>query len=169
MYIELISVIKKQCVKTKYFTQFTLTISDVKYIYNNITQAIIVFCSRAGVSLQTRHSPLYPLLSLSLRICTLSICHNVVYHLIYSSALNIFAVYHSFSRQFLLTQWPSQFLFLFFISSSILFPLFLAQQHFPFCLSILHAPFFSISTSQILPAVFAHSVVVSRSLHHTTL
>ena len=50
-----------------------------------------------------------------------------------------------------------------------LLPLFQAQLHFLFCLSILHAPSFSIPTSQMLPVVFAHSVVVFRSLHHTTL
>ena len=50
-----------------------------------------------------------------------------------------------------------------------LLPLFLAQLLFLFCLSILHAPSFSIPTSQMLPVVFAHSVVVSKSLHHTTL
>ena len=77
----------------------------------------------------------------------------------------------SFSTHFLLSQWPSQFLFLFFISSSIILPspLFLVQLHVLFCLSILHAPSFSISTSQMLPVVFAHSVVVSKSPHHTTL
>ena len=50
-----------------------------------------------------------------------------------------------------------------------LLPLFLAQLHFLFCLSILHAPSFSIPTSQMLPVLFAQSVVVSRSLHHTIL
>ena len=34
-----------------------------KYLY----QSIIVFCPRAGLSLQTKHSPLYPLLSLPFR------------------------------------------------------------------------------------------------------
>ena len=40
----------------------------------------------------------------------------------------------SFSRQFLLNQWPSQFLFLFFISPALFFLLqfFLAQLHFYF-------------------------------------
>ena len=62
-----------------------------------------------------------------------------------------------------------------FFSSSLLvpalfflLPLFLAQLHFLFCLSILHAPSFSISTRQILPVVFAHSVVMSTSLRHIT-
>ena len=49
-----------------------------------------------------------------------------------------------------------------------LLPLLLAQLHFLFCPSI-HAPSFSIPTSQMLPVVFAHSVLVSRSLHHITL
>ena len=40
---------------------------------------------------------------------------------------------------------------------------------FLFCLSTLDAPSLSIPTSQMLPVVFAHSAIVSRSLHHTTL
>ena len=48
-------------------------------------------------------------------------------------------------------------------------PLFLAQLHCLFCLSVLYAPSFSMSTSQMLPVVFVLSVVVSKSLHHTTL
>ena len=131
----------------------------------------IPFCPRAGLSLQTHHSPLYPLLILPFRIFIQFIYYNVVV-----SSDIIFCrepSRASFSRQFLLSQWPSQFLFLFFISSSInlffLLPLFLAQLHFLFCLSILHAPSFSIFTSQMLPIVFAHSVVVSKSLHQSTL
>ena len=54
-------------------------------------------------------------------------------------------------------------------ASFFLLPLFLAQLHILFCLSSLHAPSFSIPTSQMLPDVFVNSVVVSRSLHHTTL
>ena len=46
-------------------------------------------------------------------------------------------------------------------------PLFPEQLRFLFCLSILHAPSFSISTSQMLPFIFAHSIIVSKSLHHT--
>ena len=41
--------------------------------------------------------------------------------------------------------------------------------NFFFCLSIVHASSFYISTSQILPVVFAHSVVASKPLQHTTL
>ena len=46
----------------------------------------------------------------------------------------------SFSRQFLFSQWPSQFLFLFFISPALFFllPLFLVQLHFLFCLLHIH-------------------------------
>ena len=77
----------------------------------------------------------------------------------------------SFSRQFLLSQWPSHFLFLFLSIPALFFilPFFLAQLHFLFCLSILHSSSFSIPSSQMIPVVFAHSVVVSRSLRHTTL
>ena len=78
----------------------------------------------------------------------------------------------SFSRQFLLSQWPSQFLFFLFISSTIILPssiLSSTTKFFLFCLSISHAPAFSTSTYQMFPAVFAHSVVVLKSLHRTTL
>ena len=74
----------------------------------------------------TQHSPLYPLPSLPFCIFIQSIYHNVVYHLISSSASNFFPIYHTFraslSRQFLLSQWPSQFLFLFLTSPSIILP-----------------------------------------------
>ena len=71
-------------------------------------------------SLQTQHSPFYPLLSLPFRICIQSIYHNVVYLLISSSAANFFLF--PFSRQFLLSQRPSQFLSFFVNSSSIVLP-----------------------------------------------
>ena len=70
-----------------------------------------VFCPRIG------------LLSLPFRISIQSIYHKVVYHVI-SSAANFlpFTIPSraSFSRQLLFSQWPSQFLFLFFIISSII-------------------------------------------------
>ena len=76
----------------------------------------------------------------------------------------------SFSRQFLLSQSPSQFLFLFFISSSILLPspTLSSITEYLFCLVYF--------THSILPHIhisnasshFYHSVVVSKSLHHTT-
>ena len=56
---------------------------------------IIVFFPRAGLSLQTQHSPLYPLLSLPFRIFIQSIYHNVVYHLS-SSTSNFLPIYHIF-------------------------------------------------------------------------
>ena len=140
----------------------------------SINQSITVFFPRLGLSLQTEPSLLYPLLSLPFRIF-ISIYHKVVYHLI-SSAANFLPFTNpsraSFSRQFLLSQWPSQFIFLFFlISSSIIIPspTISSTTAFVFCLSILYAPYFSISTSEMLPVVFAHSVVVSKSLHHMTL
>ena len=88
--------------------------------------SIRVFCLRAGLSLQTQHFPLYPLLSLPFRIFIQSIYHNVVYHHIFfclelSSHLP-FLLEHPLSRHFLLSQCPSQFLFLFHISSSIILP-----------------------------------------------
>ena len=130
-----------------------------------------MFCPRTGLSLKTQHFPLYPLLSLPFRMFIQSIYHNVVYHLISFSAVNFLPVYIPsrtfFCRQFLLSQWPGQFLLLIF--NSLLLPLFLAQLHFLFCLSILHSPSFSISTPQMLPVAFANSVVMSKSLYHTTL
>ena len=99
---------------------------DTKSIFTINLFSIIVFCPRAGFSLQTQRSPFYPLLSLPLRTCIQSIYHDVVYHLIYSSARTFFPItIHSkasFSRQFLLSQRPSQFLFLFFIIFSIILP-----------------------------------------------
>ena len=103
----------------------------------SINQSITVFCPRIGLSLQTEPSPFYPVLSLPFRIFIQSIYHKVVYHLI-SSAANFlpFTIPSrtSFSRQFLLSQWPSNF---FSTSLSVpalffLHPLFLAQLHIYF-------------------------------------
>ena len=138
-------------------------------------QSVIVFCPRAGLSQQTQDSPLYPLLSLSFRIFIQSIYHNIFYHLTSSSVANFFPFTFpcraSFSRQLILSQRPSQFLFLFFMSSSIILrsptlssttAFFILSDHFTRSI-LLH------STSLILPVVYAHSVVVSKSLHLTTL
>ena len=133
-----------------------------------------VFCPRADLSLQTQHSPLYLLLSLPFRIFIQSIYHKVVYNLI-SCAANFlpFTIPSkaSFSSSLFSASGPANF---FFYSLSVpklffLLPLFLAQLNFLFCLFILHAPSFSIPTSKKLPVVIAHSVLVSWSLHHTTL
>ena len=91
----------------------------------SINQSITVSCPRIGLSLQTEPSPFYPLLSLPFRIFIQPIYHKFVYHLISSTANFlpfIIASRASFSRQLLLSQWPSQFLFLFFISFSIILP-----------------------------------------------
>ena len=54
-------------------------------IYSSLTESINhMFCLRAGLSLQTLHSPLYPLLSLPFHIFVQSIYRNVVHHLISS-------------------------------------------------------------------------------------
>ena len=138
-------------------------------------QSIIVFCPRAGLSLQTQHSPLNSLLSLAFRIFIQFIYHNVQSSDIFfcpelSSHLPYLLEHPSAGSSFLAIV-PENF---FSASLSVpalffLLPLILAQLHFLFCLSILHAPCFSTPTSQILPVVFAHSVVVFKSLHHTTL
>ena len=124
-----------------------------------------------GLSLQTQHSRLYPLLSLPFRIFIQSIYLNVVYHLISSSAsshLPYLLELPSAGSSFLASV-PAYFFF-FLISSSIILPSpTLSRTTEFFILSILHAPSFSIPTSQMLPVVLPHSVVVSRSLHHTTL
>ena len=76
------------------------------------------------------------------------------------------------SRLPFLVEYPSAGISFLASSSTTVFfllPLFLAHLHFLFCLFILHAPTFSISTSLMLPVVFPHSVVVYKSLHHTTL
>ena len=99
--------------------------TNMESFSTSIDQSISVFCPRIGLSLQTEPSPLYLLLSLPFHIFIQSIYHRVVYHLI-SSAANLLPITIPsrafFSRQFLLSQWPSQFLFLFFISSSIILP-----------------------------------------------
>ena len=133
------------------------------YIYHSVL-------SKAGFSLETQHSPLYPLFSLPFHICIQSIYYDIFYHLISSSVAKLLFVYHSSSsilqQAFLLSQWPSQFLYLFFSSSSIILPspTLSSTAAFLFCLSILHAPSFSMSTSQMFPVVFAHYVVESKSL-----
>ena len=104
-----------------------------------------MICLRAGFSFQTQHSPLYPLLSLPFCIFTQSIYHNVVYHLISPSAGSSF-----------LASGPSNFFYSSSLSVPALFfilPLFQAQLHFLFYLSVLHPPPFSIFTSQMLPVV----------------
>ena len=53
----------------------------------------IAFCPRAGPSLQTKHSPLYPILSLPFSICIQSIYLLIR---VSSSAANLLPVYHSF-------------------------------------------------------------------------
>ena len=140
----------------------------------NLYQSIIVFCPRAGLSLQTQHSSLYHLLSLPLLSSYSPFIIMVSYHLISSSARTFFPFTipcrASFSRQFLLSQWPRLFLFLFFISSSIILPSHtLSITTVFFILSILHASSFSTLTSNMLPVVLAHSVVVYKSLHRSTL
>ena len=89
----------------------------LKYCNN---QSIIVFCPRAGLSLQTQHSPLYPLLSI-LFVSSYSpfiIMLSIIWYLLLPRTFFPFTIPSraSFSRQFLLSQWPSQFIFLFFIS-----------------------------------------------------
>ena len=138
-------------------------------------QSIIVFDPRAGFSLQTEHSPLYPLLRLPFRICIVhlsSCCLSPgIFFCSESSSRLSFLLQHPSAGSSFLASGPVNF-----FSSSLsvpalffLLPLFLAQLHFLFCLFILHAPSFSISTSQMLPVVSVHCDVVSKSLHHTTL
>ena len=92
----------------------------------NVYQSFIVFCPRAGLSLQTQHSPVYSLLSLPFRICIQSIYHNVsiIWYLLLPRTFFPFTnpSRTSCSRQFLIRQWTNQFLFLFLISSSIILP-----------------------------------------------
>ena len=134
-----------------------------------------MFCPRAGLSLQTQHSPLN-LCSAFLFVSSYSpffIMLSIIWYLHLPRTFFSFTIPSraSFSRQFLLSQWSSQFLSSSLSVPSLLFllPLFLAQLQFLFCLSILHAPSFSKSTSQMLSVVLAHSAVVSKSLYHTTL
>ena len=75
-----------------FITLYTAEYSEpiTQSINQSINQSIIAFCSRAGLSLQTQHSPLYPLLSLPFRICIQSTYHDVVYHLIFSAPRTFF-------------------------------------------------------------------------------
>ena len=137
-------------------------------------QSIVLFGPRAGVSLQTQHFPLYPL-SAFLFVSAYSpftMMLSIISHFLLPQTFFPFTIPYraSFSRQFLLSQWPSQFIFLFFISCSIIlpFPTLSSTTAFLFRSSILHAPSISISTSKMF-LVFARSVILSRSLHHTTL
>ena len=129
-----------------------------------------MFCPRIGLSLQTEPSPLYPLLSLPFRIFIQSIYRKVAYHLIFSPANFLPFTIPSrafFSWQFLLSQWPNQFLFLFFISSCIILPsptisrttaFFILSVHFT-CYILLHIHISNVSNR------FWSFRVVSKSLH----
>ena len=131
----------------------------------SINQSIIVFSPRAGLSLQTQHSPFYPLLSLPFCICIQSIYHNVVNHLISSSSTNLLPVYlpsrASFSRQVLLSSGPVNFFSSSFSSSTIAF--FILSVYFTRSILLhMHIPnAFSRFCS------FRHSVLVSAPYNAT--
>ena len=137
--------------------------------------SIIMFCPRTDLSLQTQYSPFYPLLNFP-SVSAFSpfiIMLSIIWYLLLFLTFFPFTIPStaSFSRQFLLSQWPVN---LFSSSLSVpalflLLPLFLAQLNVLFCVPVLHVPSFFISTYQMLPVVFAHSVVVSKSLQHTTI
>ena len=145
-----------------------------KVIYQLINRSVLSkvrsFAANSAFSILPTSQPSFSYLhTVNLSYCCLS--SDIFFCLELSSHLPYLPEHPSFSRQFLLSQWPSQFLFLFLISSSIILPspTLSSTTAFLFCLSILHAPSLSIPTSQMLPVVFAHSVVVSMSLHHRTL
>ena len=108
-----------------------------------------MFCPRAGLSLQTQHSPLYPLLSLPFRIFIQSIYHNVIYHSDFFFCLKLsshlpFLLEHPSAGISFLTSGPVNF-----FSSPLSVPalfflllLFLAQLHFLFCF-----PFYTLHPS----------------------
>ena len=90
-----------------------------------VNQSIIVFWPRAGLSLQSQHSPLYPFstflfVSSYSPFITMYLSSDIFFCLELSSRLPF--LQHPSAGKFLLSQWPSQFLFLFFISSSIILP-----------------------------------------------
>ena len=98
-------------------------------------------CPRAGLSLQTQHSLLFPLLSLPFRIFISSfiIMLSIIWYLLLPRTFFPFTIPSraSFSRQFLLSQWPSQFRFLLSLAALFfLLPLSLAELHFLFFLFI---------------------------------
>ena len=130
--------------------------------------------TKGGLSLHTQHSPLYPLLSLPFPILIQSIYRNVVlssdifFCRELSSHLPFLLEHPSAGSSFLASGTTN------FFSSSLsvpasffLLPFFLSQLHFLFC------PFYTPHPSpyphlKFFQACFAHSIVVSKSLHHTT-
>ena len=81
-----------------------LTRPKTPYINQSINH---MFCPRADLSLQTQHFPHYPLLSLLFRIFIQSTYHNVVCHLISSSAAN-FLPFQSILQQAVPSQLVAQ-------------------------------------------------------------
>ena len=83
-----------------------------------------MFCPRAGLSLQTQHSPLYSLLRLPPSYSSFIIMLSIIWYILLPRTFFSFTIPSRacFSKQFLLSQWPSQFLFLFFISYRIVLP-----------------------------------------------
>ena len=108
-------------------------------------QSVIVFYPRASLSLQTQHSPLYPLLSLPFRIFIQSIYYNVLYYLI-PSAANLLPVYreHPSGGSSFLASGPANFFSSSLSVPALLFvlPLFPAQLHFYFV-----CPFYTLHPS----------------------
>ena len=91
---------------------------------SSTVQSIIVFCPKVGLSLQTQHSPLYLLLSrlfVSSNSPFIIMLSTIWYLLPRTFFPFIIPSRSSFSRQFLLSQWPSQFRFIF-VTSSIILP-----------------------------------------------
>ena len=135
-----------------------------------------MFCPRAGLSLKTQHSSLYLssqssfsyLHTVHLSCCCLT---SDIFFCRESSSHLPFLLEDRFSRQFFLSQWPNQFIFLFFISCSIILPspilsnttaVFILSVHFT--RSILLLIHISNDSSRF------HSFrLVSKSLHHITL
>ena len=85
-------------------------------------RAIILFCPRAGLSLQTQHSTLFSAFLFVSAYSPFVMMLSIIWYFLLPRTFFTFTISSrsSFSMQFLLNQRPSRFLFLFFISSSVL-------------------------------------------------
>ena len=112
-----------------------------------LIQSIIMFCPRKCLSMQSQHSPLYPLLSLlyvssySPFIILLSI---IRYLLLPRTSISSTIPSGASSRPVLISQWPNQFFPSSLSAPAVYFllPLSLAQLHFLFCY-----PFYTLHSS----------------------
>ena len=107
-------------------TWFCCCILYITALVKLINQSVTVFCPRAGLfcKLSILHSSLFSAFLFVSAYSPFFMMLSIMWYLLLPRTFFPFTIPSraSFSRQLLLSQWPSQFLFLFFISSSIIFP-----------------------------------------------